>query len=121
MIISVDFDGTVVNGDNYPEIGTLSLLADEVIKQWKKDGNIIIFNSCRTGRYEGMAVDFLVEKGIPFDYFNCNHPSLVEKYKMDCRKISADVYIDDKQLGGLPDSWAEIDLMIRSHPSYGQL
>jgi len=117
MIISVDFDGTIVNGDNYPEIGSLQLLADHVIRGWKEDGNTIIVNSCRTGRYEGQAVDFLVDSSIPFDYFNCNHPDQIKLYKMDCRKISADIYIDDKQLGGLPE-WAEIDMIVRNHPAY---
>ena len=36
---------------------------------------------------------------------------------MDCRKISADLYIDDKQLGGLPD-WIEIDRLVRRHELY---
>ena len=120
MIISIDFDGTIVNGDTYPQIGTLQLLADEVIRGWKKDGQVIIVNSCRTGRFEGMAVDFLIENDIPFDYFNCNLPAQIEHYMMDSRKISADVYIDDKQLGGLPETWAEIDMIVRQHPKYNE-
>lgn len=118
MIISVDFDGTIVNGDNYPEIGNIQPFAAAVVREWKKDGHTIIFNSCRTGRYEGMAVDFLIEHDIPFDYFNCNHPKQIELYKMDCRKISADIYIDDKQLGGLPESWIEINHIVKDHPKY---
>ena len=120
MIISIDFDGTVVKGDNYPEIGELQPFAATVIKGWRDDGHVIIFNSCRTGRYEGMAVDFLIDERIPFDYFNCNHPAQIEHFKMDCRKISADIYIDDKQLGGLPEDWNEINRMVREHPKYDE-
>jgi hypothetical protein len=29
-------------------------------------------------------------------------------YSADCRKISADIYIDDKCLMGLPETWEEI-------------
>jgi hypothetical protein len=39
---------------------------------------------------------------------------------MDSRKISADIYIDDKQLGGLPEDWNEIDRMVREHPKYNE-
>ena len=117
MIVSIDFDGTLVEGDNYPEIGVLKPNVKDIIKRWKDDGNIIIVNSCRTGRYEAAAVDFLLENDIPFDYFNCNHPKQIEHYKMDSRKISADVYIDDKQVGGLPD-WFTIDKIVRKHEKY---
>lgn len=117
MIIALDFDGTIVNGDNYPEISSAQLLAKDVIQRWVADGVKIIINSCRTGRYEGMAVDFLEKEEIPFHYFNCNLPDSVVKYKMDCRKISADLYIDDKNLGGLP-SWTKIDMLVREHKMY---
>lgn len=117
MVISIDFDGTIVNGDNYPKIGSLQLFAKDVIQSWVDDGCKIIINSCRAGRYEGHAVDFLKENDVPFHYFNCNLPSSIEYYKMDCRKISADVYIDDKQLGGLP-VWSEVDYLVRRHAKY---
>ena len=35
-------------------------------------------------------------------------PQSIEYFKQDCRKLSADVYIDDKCLMGLPDTWEEI-------------
>ena len=49
--------------------------------------------------------DILKENGIKYHYINCNLPSQIEYFGMDCRKISADIYIDDKQLGGIPDDW----------------
>ncbi len=117
MIIAVDFDGTIIEDNAYPDMGSMIPGADKALRQWKKDGHIIIMNSCRTGRYEADAVDFMLDNGIPFDYFNCNHPMQIEFYKMDSRKISADIYIDDKQLGGLP-SWEEIDKLVKQHPRY---
>jgi hypothetical protein len=44
---------------------------------------------------------------------NENLPSNIEKYGGDTRKMSADIYIDDRQLGGIPDDWLEIEKMIR--------
>jgi hypothetical protein len=34
-------------------------------------------------------------------------------YSADCRKISADIYIDDKCLMGLPETWEEIYNLIQ--------
>jgi hydroxymethylpyrimidine pyrophosphatase-like HAD family hydrolase len=117
MIISIDFDGTIVF-DRYPEVGPMKPLVKEVIEGWKADGHIVLINSCRTGRYEAAAVDFLLENQIPFDYMNCNHPGQIVQYKMDCRKLSADLYIDDKNLDGIPEGWGEIDYLVRRHKLY---
>jgi hypothetical protein len=52
-------------------------------------------------------VNWLREKGIPFDRVNDNVPGCVGQYGYNARKVFADVYIDDQQLGGLP-TWNEI-------------
>lgn len=113
LILAVDFDGTICEL-SYPEVGVMRKGADIYLRQLKKDGHTIIINTCRTGRYEGLAQDFLEENGIPFDYINSNLPSILELYKQDCRKISADVYIDDKCLMGLPE-WSEIYKIINEN------
>ena len=123
MIIIIDFDNTIVN-EKYPDAGHLFLLANEVINGWYEDGNAILINTCRAGKYEGMAVDILEKNNIPFNYVNCNMPKTVEQYKMDCRKLSGDLNIDNKNLGGLPLAingdvdWIEIDLRVRKHKLY---
>jgi hypothetical protein len=61
-----------------------------------------------------MAQDFLDDHGIPYHYINTNDPELIKLYKQDCRKLSADLYIDDKCLMGLPDTWEEIYNIIQS-------
>lgn len=106
MRIVIDFDGTIVE-NQYPEIGKLKENAREIIRLLKMKGHSIIISTCRQGYYEGLVEAFLSEEGIPFDYINCNLPSDIIEYGADCRKISGDVYIDDKQVGGLP-SWNEI-------------
>jgi hypothetical protein len=52
-----------------------------------------------------LAIDFV---GIKYHYINCNLPQSIEYFKQDCRKLSADVYIDDRCLLGLPPTWKEI-------------
>jgi uncharacterized HAD superfamily protein len=111
MILSIDFDGTICE-QSFPEVGALRKNADKYIRKLYEDGHEIIINTCRTGKYEGMAQDFLDANNIPYYYINSNLPEVIAKYKQDCRKISADVYIDDKCLMGLP-SWKKIYKLIK--------
>ena len=39
---------------------------------------------------------FCEKNGLVFDTVNENLPELIDLYKNDCRKINADIYIDDK-------------------------
>lgn len=107
MNLSIDFDGTICEL-SFPEIGTLKKDADVYIKKLYEEGHKIIINTCRSGKYEGMAQDFLDANNIPYHYINSNLPELIVLYNQDCRKISADIYIDDKCLMGLPETWKEI-------------
>lgn len=106
LVLAIDFDGTIAEL-SFPEVGKLRRDADTVIRRLYEEGHKIIINTCRTGRYEGMAEDFLKENKIPYHYINCNLPELIDTYKQDCRKISADIYIDDKCIAGLP-TWNDI-------------
>ena len=111
MTLAIDFDGTICEL-SFPEVGKLRKNAHIYIRKLHKDGHKIIINTCRSGKYEGMAQDFLDENNIPYDYINSNLPELITQYGQDCRKISADVYIDDKCLMGLP-SWKKIYKLIQ--------
>lgn len=106
MILAIDFDNTIVE-EIYPDIGKLKPNAKEVINQLYEDGHTIIINSCRSGIYEGEMELFLMELEIKYHWINCNEPDRIKHFGRDCRKISADIYIDDKNLGGIP-SWLEI-------------
>ena len=112
MNLSIDFDGTICE-HSFPEIGKLKPDADTYIRKLYREGHNIIINTCRSGKYEGMAQDFLDENNIPYHYINSNLPELIEHYGQDCRKISADVYIDDRCLMGLPGTWEEIYNLIQ--------
>ena len=106
LILAVDFDGTIAT-DSFPEVGQLRPNADIVIRKLYEDGHKIIINTCRTGKYEGLAEYFLIQHKIPFHFINSNLPEVIQKYQQDCRKISADVYIDNKCVAGLPE-WDDI-------------
>lgn len=94
-VYAVDFDGTLCESV-YPGIGTPNMaLINHLIKR-RRQGNKIILNTCREGERLKEAVDWCAQHGLVFDAVNENLPELIELWGNDCRKISADVYIDDK-------------------------
>lgn len=115
--LCIDFDGTIVYSD-YPKIGKLKPNAVEVINRLYNGGYKIIINTCRAGIYEGYCYQFLKKHNIQYHYINSNLPEDIEFFKQDCRKISADIYIDDKQLGGIPDDWEKIYKLIKYHEEH---
>lgn len=109
MIIAIDFDGTIVE-DRYPDIGELKPDAKEVINRLSERHHIIIW-TCRRGEAIRAMYRFLDAAGVTFHAVNIPHPKNVEKHMGDTRKVFADVYIDDHNIGGLP-SWTEIEKII---------
>ena len=112
MLIAVDFDGTIVE-HKYPEIGKEKPFAIDVLKQLAAEGNRVVLWTSREGDLLDAAIEFCRERGLEFYAVNSEVPgdSLFSKFASKRRKISADVYIDDHNLGGLPD-WGEIYEMI---------
>jgi hypothetical protein len=107
MIISIDFDGVIVE-DKYPNIGKIKEGAKEVINElFHNKDNVLILNTCRANSHLQEAKHFLKEHNIPFHLINENTPSLIAKHGGDTRKIYADVYIDDKNLGGF-QGWSKV-------------
>ena len=101
MIIAVDFDGTLHTG-KWPGIGAPAPYAIEVMKRLHDDGHYLIIWTCREREQQTEMVNWLLEKGIPFDRVNEHKPGSVEQYGYASRKVYAHLYIDDKQVGGLP-------------------
>ena len=94
-VIAVDFDGTICE-NRFPEIGEPNTeLIGQLIEE-QEAGALIILWSCRHGRRLKEAVSWCRKQGLKFDYINRNAPERIRAYKSDCRKISADVYIDDR-------------------------
>lgn len=115
-IIAIDFDGTIVD-DRYPEIGMVKSGAIEAIREIHRTCEFyIIISTCRQGDELIDAVNFLLEKGIPFDRINDNHPYLIEQFG-NTRKIHADVFIDANNVGGMPH-WDKIPKLIDKQLPY---
>ncbi len=110
----IDADGTLWY-NAYPKIGALKPNVVEVMNKLYNEGYKILINTCRAGIYEGHCYQFLKKHNIPYHYINSNLPKDIEYFGQDCRKISGDIYLDDKQLGGIPDDWNEIYNMIKEH------
>ena len=106
MKIAVDFDGTIVE-HRFPKIGKPRPMAFEVLKALGRDGHKIILWSNREGKRLEEAVKFCKDNGVEFYAVNSEYPDSGWTGSGVSRKIVADVYIDDKNLGGLP-SWDEI-------------
>lgn len=95
VIYAVDFDGTLCESV-FPGIGAPNMsLINHLIKR-KKQGNKIVLWTCRCGERLQEAVEWCKSYGLEFDCVNENVPEMIEWYGNDCRKIFADVYIDDK-------------------------
>ncbi|WP_016775964.1 BT0820 family HAD-type phosphatase [Anaerophaga thermohalophila] len=109
MVIAVDFDGTIVE-HRYPKIGKEKLFAFETLKALQKQGHLLILWTFRAGKELDEAVEFCAKHGIEFYAVNKNFPE-EEFDETVSRKINADVYIDDRNIGGFP-GWGEIYQML---------
>ena len=103
--IAVDFDGTIVK-DAYPKIGKPMIFAFETLKALQADGHRLILWTYRDGKRLEEAVDFCKENGITFYAVNKSYPEEVYTEKIS-RKINADYFIDDRNIGGLKQ-WGEV-------------
>ena len=114
LIIAVDFDGTIVE-NAYPKIGKPMLFAFETLKKLSQDGHRLILWTYRCGDKLDEAVAFCKENGINFYAVNSSFPE--EEYTNDVsRKINADFFIDDRNIGGFY-GWGETyQLLTNSAP-----
>lgn len=108
MRIAVDFDGTIVE-DRYPAIGAEKPLAIRVLKKLAAEGDDIILWTSRSGQLLQNAVDWCESRGLKFFAINSNYHMCVDHQNVfkGSRKIHADIYIDDKNVGGFP-GWSTV-------------
>lgn len=106
MIIAIDFDGTICR-DQYPDIGGLQPYAKDTINKLYDEGHYIIIWTCRENALLLDAINWLLDNGVRFHRVNAHNPDNIERYGGNTRKVSADMYIDDRQIGGLP-TWNQI-------------
>jgi len=108
--IAIDFDGTIVE-HKYPEIGKEIIFAFQTLRALQEQGHQLILWTYRTGKELDDAVEYCRRNGIEFYAINSSYPEEVFDEDYDSRKIDADLFIDDRNIGGLP-SWGEIYQMI---------
>lgn len=120
MIIAVDFDGTIVTHE-YPKIGKEIPFAIQTLKMLKNDGHRLILWSVREGQLLEEAVKWCSERGVEFYAVNKDYPE-EEKANNNhfSRKLKADMWIDDRNVGGLPD-WGTIYRIIKERKTYEEV
>ncbi len=106
MIIAVDFDGTIVE-HKYPKIGKTQMFAFETLKQLQKQRHQLILWTYRSGDLLDEAVEFCNTNGVEFYAVNKNYPDEIYDDNISGRKILADIYIDDRNVGGFL-GWSKI-------------
>jgi len=104
LILAIDFDGTIVE-DEYPKIGKPMVFAFETLKKLQNDGHRLILWTYRSGKKLKEAVDFCEENGI--DFYAVNESYDKEELDGISRKINADIFIDDRNIGGFV-GWGEV-------------
>lgn len=118
MTIAIDFDGTIVE-DRYPEIGRERPFATETLKMLIADRHKLILWSVREGKTLDEAVEWCKERGVEFYAVNRDYPEERGKENNNhfSRKLKVDMFVDDRNVGGLPD-WGTIYRMITEHKTY---
>ena len=106
--VAIDFDGTLVV-DAFPNIGDDNPHAVEVVKRLRRDGCKIALNTCRQGIHLQAAVEWMVSRGITPDGVNDNPYARAKWGGNDCKKVYADVYIDDHSIGIKKTSLGSVD------------
>lgn len=111
MKIAVDFDGTIVE-HRYPKIGNEIPFATQTLKMLINDHHQLILWSVREGQLLDDAVQWCRERGVEFWAVNSDYPEETASNNQHfSRKLKVDMFIDDRNVGGLPD-WGLIYQMI---------
>ncbi len=119
MIIAVDFDGTIVE-HRYPEIGREIPFATATLKMLTEQRHLLILWTVRHGKLLQEAVDWCKERGVEFYAVNKNYPEEQVDNEGGYCKINAELFIDDRNLGGIPD-WGKIYQMITEEKSWDDI
>lgn len=111
--IAVDFDGTIVE-HRYPEIGKEIMFAFQTLRALQDQGHQLILWTYRSGRELEDAVEYCRRNGLEFYAVNSSYPEEEFDEDYDSRKIDVDLFIDDRNIGGLLP-WGEVYQLINPH------
>ena len=116
MTIAVDFDGTIVE-HRYPKIGEEIPFATETLKILAQERHKLILWTVREGELLEEAIEWCRQRGVFFYSVNKDYPEEEKSHNGFSRKLKADLFIDDRNRGGLPD-WGTIYQMIHEQKPY---
>ena len=116
MTIAVDFDGTIVE-HRYPKIGEEIPFATETLKILAQERHKRILWTVSEGELIEEAIEWCRQRGVFFYSVNKDYPEEEKSNNWFSRKLKADLFIDDRNLGGLPD-WGTIYQMIHEQKPY---
>lgn len=124
-ILACDFDGTITKYNEFPHCGEIMPGAVEIINKLHDMGCKIIIWTARMGVSLDAAIHYCNTNGIPYHSVNKNidevedlffpnpDDSLIHVPSHYCRKVFANYYIDDLNLGGFPGWQAVHDIVVR--------
>lgn len=115
--LAIDFDGTIVE-DAYPNIGKPQIFAFETLKKLEAKGYRLILWTYRHGKRLEEAVEFCRKNGIEFYAVNSSFEGEIFDGDTQSRKLDADIFIDDRNLGGFP-GWGEVYEIITQKIEFG--
>lgn len=98
-VCAVDFDGVLTTMPEWPDIGVMDVVLIRLLRAFRQAGNKIILHTCREGELLNMALIACQKHHLAFDAVNKNLPERIQEFGGDCRKISADIYLEDKAAG----------------------
>ena len=120
MTIAVDFDGTIVR-HRYPDIGEEIPFAVNTLKMLIQDRHRLILWTVREGELLDDAIEWCRERGIEFYAINRDFPEEdITRNENFTRKLKVDMWIDDRNVGGLPD-WGTIYRIINERKSFEEI
>jgi len=109
LLIAVDFDGTIVK-NAYPKIGKEQLFAFDTLKKLQDAGHRLVLWTVRSGKALDEAIAYCKSNGVEFYAINNTYPEEVFSSKIS-RKIVADIFIDDRNIGGFI-GWGAIHQLV---------
>ena len=94
-IIAVDFDGTLCE-NKWPDIGEAKWNTIQALIAAQTTGARLILWTNRVGARLREAIEWARNRELEFDAVNENLPETLAAFTTDCRKVYADIYLDDK-------------------------
>ena len=94
-IIAVDFDGTLCENE-WPGIGETKWETVQALIAARAAGARLVLWTNRVGARLREAVEWCRNRELEFDAVNENLPEVLAAFTTDCRKVYADIYLDDR-------------------------